>query len=307
MENQPLDFDSFYSEKLLPLLEKLEPASNDASKWKVVGIAALFISIACFIISQSVLAILFILLLIVSIFKFFRMKEVFVYNYKEAIIKEILDCVNPGAVYNPSQMVSQKDYEFSGLYPRHFEEYSGEDWINGIYKEVTYFCSEVETVRFGGRHNGSRIRIFKGLFFIAPINYKYGATYVWPANEVQLPVTIADYHFERYLPLPDIAPIDMNNAEFENYYAVYSSDSLAARTIINVEMMNRMIHFRNQIDRDVRFSFVNGYCFVSIAMKENLFEPSISDPFDKEKIKEYFFSILLILSIINQLDLKSLV
>lgn len=71
-------------------------------------------------------------------------------------------------------------------------------------------------------------------------------------------------------------------------------------------MMNNMIQFRNQIGRDVRFSFVNGYFFVSIAMNENLFEPSISYPQDKERIKEYFFSFLLILSIINQLDLRRL-
>lgn len=307
MENQLPDFDSFYSEKLLPKLKNLEPESNDTLKWQVAGIAALFLCIACFTISQSAIAILFVIVLIFSIFKFFRKKENFTYNYKEVIIKEIVEFLNPGALYEPLKMVAQRDYEYSGLYPRNYDDFSGEDWINGAYKDVNYFCSELETARLGGRHGGSRIRVFKGLFFVAPINFKYGATYVWPSNDVQLPATVADYHFERFLPLPEIAPVQMNNAEFESCYVVYSTDSSAARTIINSEMMERMIHFRNQINRDVRFSFVKGYCFVSIAMDENLFEPKLSDPYDKERVEEYFFSFLLILSIINQLRLNRLV
>lgn len=151
--------------------------------------------------------------------------QVFVYNYKEVIIKEIIDYLNPGAIYEPLQMISQKDYEFSGLYPRRYDVYSGEDFIRGIYKTVTYHCSELQTCLTGlGRH-GNEIRIFKGLFFAAPISYQNGATYVWPNNDIQLPVSIADYHFERFLPLPAIAPVDMNNSDFERYYTVYSTDS----------------------------------------------------------------------------------
>lgn len=305
MESQIANFESFYSEKLRPLLEKLEPESNDTSKWKVAGIAALFLCIACFIISKSIAAVFFIGVLIFSIFKFFRKREIFVYDYKGTIIKEIIEFLNPGAIYEPLKMVSPKDYEYSGLFPRNYDLCEGEDWIKGVYKNVNYSCSELETSYFTGGRNNRTERIFKGLFFVAPISYGYGATYVWPADDVQLPVTVADYHFERFLPLPNISLVNMNNPEFEKYFAVYGSDGSIATTIIDRAMMERMIQFKNQIARDVRFSFVNGYCFVSIAMEENLFEPIVSDPLDKEIIKEYFFSFLLILSIINQLDLKN--
>lgn len=307
MESQLADFELFYSEKLRPLLEKLEPESNDTSKWKVGGIAALFLCIACFIISKSIAAIFFIGILIFSIFKFFSKKEEFVNNYKEIIIKEIIEFLNPGAIYEPLKMVSPKDYEYSGLYPKSYDVCNGEDWIKGVYKNVNYSCSELETSQLAGGRNGNTVRIFKGLFFVAPIGYGYGATYVWPADDVQLPVTVADYHFERFLPLPEITPVNMNHPEFERYFAVYGSDSSIATTIIDDVMMERMIQFRNQIGRDVRFSFVNGYCFVSIEIQENLFEPALSDIMDKDKIQAYFFSVLLILSIINQLDLKRFV
>ncbi len=307
MENQIDNFETFYSERLMPLFEKLKPAGNEASKWMVAGISSLFLCIACFVIGKSTVAFFLIVILIFSVFKFFSKRENFVYDYKEIIIKEIVKYINPGAIYEPLQNVSQVDYEFSGLYPRRCDLYTGEDLIKGVYKNVTYYCSELETSLYKGDTHGNTLRIFKGLFFIAPIGFKYGATYVWPADDVQLPVTIADYHFERFLPLPEIAPVDMNNSSFESQFAVYSNDGFAARSIIDEAMMSRMLHFRNQINRDVRFSFVNGFCFVAIEMRENLFEPALSDIMDKDKIQAYFFSVLLILSIINQLDLKRLV
>ena len=48
-----------------------------------------------------------------------------------------------------------------------------------------------------------------------------------------------------------------------------------------------------------------GKCHVAIPIKDDLFEPT-SFPDDKEVIKEYFFFVLLILSIINQLNLRKL-
>lgn len=307
MENQFEDFETFYSEKLKLLLDNLEPESNDTSKWSVAAIAALLLCIACFIISESGAAIFFIILLIISIYKYFKKRGDYVNNFKETIIKEIIEYLNPGAIYKPLEMMSPVDYEKSGLYPRMYDSYDGEDWVNGTYKNVTYYCSELETSRTTSGPRSSIQRIFKGLFFAAPLNYGYNTTYVWPTNDVQLPVTIADYHFERFLPLPDVDLIDMNNPEFESYFAVYSNDYASARTIISNSMMERMVRFRNQINRDVRFSFVDGICYVAIAINEDLLEPSISDPMNEEIIKEYFFSILLILSIINQLDLQSVV
>ncbi len=70
--------------------------------------------------------------------------------------------------------------------------------------------------------------------------------------------------------------------------------------------MERMVHFKTQINRDTRLSFVDGICYVAIAVDEDLLEPSMSEPGNKDDIKDYFFSILLILSIINQLNLSKL-
>lgn len=98
----------------------------------------------------------------------------------------------------------------------------------------------------------------------------------------------------------------MGHKEFETAYSVYSNSPAEARHIVDTEMMECLLHFKNQIKRDVRVSFVEGICYVAISIDEDLLEPSILKPGDKKIIKEYFFSILLIFSIINQLRLYKL-
>ncbi len=46
--------------------------------------------------------------------------------------------------------------------------------------------------------------------------------------------------------------------------------------------------------------------YVAIPIDENLFDLATKDPGDKETVKGYFFSALLVLSIINQLQLSKL-
>ncbi|MFS8082581.1 MAG: DUF3137 domain-containing protein [Ginsengibacter sp.] len=300
------DFETFYSEKLLPQLEKLVRKSNRSLEWGIAVIFSILISIACLVMGVKGAAFIFVISAIFSVIFYLKNKNDFVRRFKETIINVIINFLNPGAKFKPTEMIDSSEYEKSGLFPKMYNSYWGEDLVEGVYKEVKYYCSELDTTKMSDGPRPYSERIFRGLFFAAEIKNINCSIYVWPEDDVQLPITIADYHFERFLPLPDIAPVEMYNTEFENYFTVYSNSGSMARTIISPEMMKRMVLFKNQIERVVRFSFVDGICYVAIAVSDNLLEPSLEDPKSEEKIKEYFFSILLILSIINQLDLRSL-
>ncbi len=98
----------------------------------------------------------------------------------------------------------------------------------------------------------------------------------------------------------------MYNTEFINHFIVYNNNSDVASSIITDTMMKRMALFKNPVERDIGFSFVNRIFYAAIAIKVDLLDSSLQDPKSKEKMKEYFFSMLLTLSLINQLDLRSL-
>jgi hypothetical protein len=94
------------------------------------------------------------------------------------------------------------------------------------------------------------------------------------------------------------------NEEFAKYFSVYTSYPAEAVAFLDEDMIQCMLNFRKQVNRDVQFSVVAGKIYVSIPINEDLLEPPSPDLDDKEKIKGYFFSILLVLSIINQLRLN---
>ncbi len=301
------DFESFYSGRIEPFLGKLNQQSNDASKWSVAGIASIILSIVCFVIDEPFAGILFIIIVCVSIYKYSGRKDDLTISFKKTIIKEIIEYLIPGAAYNPSKMISSKDYKKSGLFNHVYNHYHGEDFIQGVYKGVTFYCSELETNYNSRGRSGKSINIFTGLFFAAPLNNVFTkATYIWPYDDDQFPKSLADEYFHRFMSLPKLYHIKTNNANFEKHFDIYSSSTSEARTIMNMEMMERMVRFKTQINRDIRFSFVDGVCYVAIGIDEDLLEPSMAKPGDRENIKEYFFSILLILSIINQLNLPGL-
>ncbi len=299
------DFESFYESKLQPFLADLNAQSNEASKWSTAGIASIILAIVCFILGELLAGFLFIILLVVCVYKYRSIKDDLTYTFKETIIKEIIKYVSPGAEYSPSKMISSKDYKRSGLFNHVYNHYHGEDFIKGVYKGVTFYCSELETYYKSTDESGDSFDIFTGLFFAAPVNSAFTkATYVWPSDDDQFPRSVADEYFHRFMPLPKIYRIKLDHPVFEKYFSVYGTSSSESRTIIDAEMMERLVRFKKQINRDIRLSFVSGICYVAIGMDEDLLEPSVSKPGDKENIKEYFFSILLILSIINQLNLN---
>ena len=143
------------------------------------------------------------------------------------------------------------------------------------------------------------------LFFTARINAEYnGGTYVWIKDEEQFGDSIADERY-RLLAFPEVIDMKMHDDIFDKYFFVCSTNPTEARKILDADMMRRLLEFRKQIKRKVVISFVMGRCYVAIPIEEDLLEPSDSLD-DKEAVKKYFFTVLLILSIINQLPLDKL-
>lgn len=306
--NDIKDFESFYSARIEPFLAKLNAQSNDASKWSTAGIASILIAIVCYFMDTPLVAFLLLLFTGFTVYKYSAKKKELRNTFKISIINEIISYLNTGATYSPSKKMSSNDYKSSGLFNHVYNYFYGEDHITGVYKGVRFYASELKTSYNAKGTNGRSVDIFEGLFFAAPISDVFTkATYVWPSDDNQLSISLADEYFERYMSLPKVYHLKPDHIDFNKNFVAYTTLPAEARQILDSEMMERMVRFKTQIKRDVRFSFVGGICYVAIAIDEDLLEPSVGDPGNKENIKEYFFSVLLILSIINQLNLPKLV
>ncbi len=299
------NFDDFYDIKLKAYLQQLKQQDGMAGRWgTIVVIAALFLvpalvfglssgsgSLGGWIVVWAIVTIF------VSIYNYTKVNDSYQQNFKEQVVRQVIEFIHPGLVYKPDVCISSVNFKHSSLFRKYYDDYNGDDLVEGTYNDVFFKCSELVVSK------RSSHLIFKGLFFEAPLNNCSGGTYVWLKNDLQLPASIADERY-RLMPMPDVVKADCRNGDFEKYYAVYTTNVAEAMSLIDHDMMERIMDFRRQVNRDIVLSFVAGMCYVAISIEENLLEPESGDPGDKATIKTYFFTILLMLSIINKLNLR---
>lgn len=302
------NFDAFYETKLQSYLDDLREQNRIADYW---GIAALLaglsiIPVLVFGLSDSSgsfggwLIFIMVVLLITSVYQYTSVNDAYETNFKEKIVRQIIEFLHPGLIYKPDICISSVNYKRSGLFRAYYDDYDGDDLIEGIYKNVSFKCSELSVTK------RSNFTIFKGLFFLAHINPRFtGGTYIWFKGFEQLPASIADERY-RLMPMPYVKKVDCRNGDFEKCYSVYTTDVYEASELVSPAMMSLIMSFMRQINRGIEISFVAGLCYVAIPFAENLFEPQSGDPADKTEIRNYFFTVLLILSVINQLKLEEL-
>lgn len=305
------DFESFYNNKLNPNLRDIKLRSNDTSGWSVSVLFFIMFAIFCFLQQLIIIGILCSILALISFYKYTKKKNLFAENYKETVIAEIIKYLNPDFTYKPNEYISPSDYEKSNLFRKIYDYYGGSDFISGVYNKVQFYCSELEVAydkTSTMSSEGNMIStIFKGLFFAAPLKiYFPGAVYIWPAGEEQLAASMMDEYY-KLLPSPNVYYVDTNDKVLENNFSVYSTNPSAALSIADYDLMHRLEKFKENIEKDIRFSIVGGICYVSISINKDLLKLSISKPDNKEKIKEYFFSVKLIFNIIDQLNLSRFV
>jgi Protein of unknown function (DUF3137) len=307
------NFESFYTIKLQPLIDSLKKEAGAAGNWGIIVPVVAVLSIVILVAYQADYIegnggwAIFgcIAAIAISVYFYANKNDRYTKDFKETIIKEIITYLHSGITYKPDEVIAKEDYKYSGLYRHKFDYYDGDDYMEGVYKNVPFRCSELHTKyeRLGTGVMGSRlITIFKGLFFVAEINKVFSSgTYIWSSGVAQAGGSSIHQTNVFKIKLQDA------HAGFEDHFSVYSTNPSEAGAILTNAMTERMVKFQQQVKHDMAISFVAGRCYVAIAIKEDLLEPSGFDTDDREEVKKYFFTVLLILSIINQLHLNELV
>lgn len=307
------NFDDFYRIKIEPFLPQLKQAERVIVIWKraagISGVIFLLLISGYFsgIITTSITAAAISTggIWAISFYNYAVKDNDYLDDYKATVIAAVVEYLHHNLEYKPKSKVPEKEYRQSGLYRRKYDYYHGSDLIKGTYKEVSFHCCTLHTAYNGEDAGSSAVKIFKGLFFAAKVNSHFtGGTYIWIKGHEQLANSVADEMY-RLITFPETKHYYTGNPAFDAAYAVYTTNSAEAAIILTAEMTNSLLLFSSQIHRGVVFSVVMGKCYVAIPVKEALFEPTENIE-DREEIKQYFFSVLLILSIINQLNLKRL-
>jgi len=240
-----------------------------------------------------------------------RAKRAYIARYKNTVIGHIIRFIEPGLAYEPDSFVAEAVYQKSGLFPRAWDRYRGDDFIHGRAGRTPLFFSELHTeYKTRQRTSDNRTRetwhtIFHGLFFVCEFNKTFqGRTVVLPDRlEGLLGDLGAALQFSRsqYGEL-----VKLEDPEFERMFAVYGSDQVTARYILSTSLMARLMAFRGKARQDIRLAFVDSNLYAAVSFNRDLFEPRVwRSLIDYEEIRGYFEILQLVIGIVEDLSLNT--
>jgi hypothetical protein len=236
-------------------------------------------------------------------------------NFKTTIISRIVSFIDENLTYYPDKSITLSEFRASRLesYWHSVDRWFGEDSVEGVLGKTAVKFSEVNA-QYETKHtdkDGNRKtryhHIFKGLFFIFDFNKDFdGFTVVLP-----------DYA-ERRLGCfgkmlqswkANIVPgelVKLADPEFEREFVVYSDNQITARYVLSTNLMRRLLTFRQQLNKRVYLSFVNGKLYMGIPVSKDLFEPTVFKTLlNVELIQDFFNYMQLGKDIVEELNLNT--
>jgi hypothetical protein len=309
--------------ELTPGLERLEPTRLDYLKKSRLYLAILFLPLlgllaAAFLspyrIPLFVVAVLwFIGGMILYQYRAGSLGSRYLYAYKSAVVPKLLTLIDPGLAYDATDGISSEAFVDTELYTTTLpDRYSTEDLIHGAFGKTTLRLAEIDaeekhtTKDSEGRTQTSYVTIFKGLLLIADFNKHFqGRTFAFPDFAES---TFGNFGrmFQKWSGRRDTSLIRLEDPEFENAFAVYSTDEIEARYILSTALMRRLLHLRERFGKDVRIGFKESSIVLAVPHRENFLEPSTKvSALETGQIEKMLTELQYFLDLIEELDLNT--
>lgn len=303
------DFKKFFDEDLQSLIKSLESERTVAKKWAyfpllfIIGIILLVFYTRTESNFLLVLGILCILagLIFISIQR--GREKKYISDFKETVIKKIIQFVDPSFQYKPSSFINKNIYYQSGLYLNDCDRYKGDDFVEGKYGNTAFCFSELHTeVQVNSGKSSYWQTIFKGIFFMADYNKEIlSRTYVWNKNHPQM-----NFIIKRFSSFgTNLEKVTLESGEFERRFIVYSTDQVESRYILTPSMMEQMMKLEDKLQMEIAFSFLDNKIYVALPMNKNLFDVEFLHTLSFDESKRYYDVVVMVLNVIDELEINA--
>ena len=238
--------------------------------------------------------------------KFYKLKKELKDKYKEEIIKEMVNFIDPSLAYNSTSFISQHEFLNSKIFIRNIDRYRGDDLVVGNIGKTEVQFSELnaqyETTDKDGRSR--YVSIFNGIFFIADFHKDFvGETIVLPDRAEKLFGKLGTIFQKMNISRPDL--VKLENPDFEKAFVVYGTDQVEARYILTPALMERIMDFQKKSGK-IYLSFLHSKVYIAISLSKNLFEPPLfRSMLNYKLVEDYFKYLMLIVNIVEDLDLNT--
>lgn len=217
-----------------------------------------------FILSNNIVLIIFfvifisILMINISITK--KYKKIF----KEIIIKKMISLYNEQLIYFGNKGISEIIYRDSGFY-KDYDKFYSEDLISGkIKKGYMFSMAQVRTKKTqilqdnrGKVVDKEEEIVFDGLYgFLELMNSSINSLEI----DVAINTIISKYKNSR---------IEVDSAEFEKNYDIFSNDKIKALQIFTPEVIDELNNFKNNLRKSIQIRIKNGKLFFNVYLRKN--------------------------------------
>ncbi|RRR76365.1 MAG: DUF3137 domain-containing protein [Candidatus Viridilinea halotolerans] len=237
--------------------------------------------------------------------------------FKSEVIARLARLVDPSLVYYQDSGISIEEFRRSNLFRNQIDRYRAEDFFTGLIGATQFRFSEVHaeykttSTDSKGRRRTQWHTIFRGIFFIADFNKHFnGRTYVLPDNAERMLGGIGRM-FQSLVSQVDRRHgelVMMEDPEFEQIFAVRSTDQVEARYILSTSLMQRLTEFRQQLNQPLHIAFIDSQIYLAISTSKNHFEPpsiwSTNALLSHADITEYFQDVRMAEQIVEDLNLN---
>ena len=238
-------------------------------------------------------------------------------KFKSWILPELVQaCTPPDSeqelIYSGLDGIVESEFRGSNLF-REPDRYKSEDLITGTIGSTAIRFSEVNAeYKTHSSKSGPRYHtIFHGLFFVADFNKHFlGSTLVVP-DTTELLLGRFGRRLQQLgaqLSFNSRELVQLEDPEFEQLFAVYSTDQVEARYILSPSLMRRLVDFSSRNDAEISLSFVAGQMILTVPLtagKGWLEPPSLLTPATTQTLETCLEQLHLALGIVEDLNLNT--
>lgn len=206
--------------------------------------------------------------------------ELYVEQYKNIIIPEFLNQFEEKINYMPNEKIDKTIYNEAEF--EKYDTYDSEDVMKmDLNNGFNVIMSDLKTCNTTTDDNGNTHyhELFKGIFTIIEM----------PKTFNEILYLKKDKKYKRKNIIPKIEKIKLDSTDFENYFDIYSTNSLITMQLLTSDIMEFFIDFQNSTGIDFELTLKNSRIYIRF-FSGNIFEmPNLTESFlDKAKLKKYY-------------------
>jgi hypothetical protein len=192
--------------------------------------------------------------------------------YKKMVIHRVVEALGHGLTYQAGSHLARDQFRAIDLYQGRIDNWKSEDEINGARNDVSFALHEVRATRQEkrGKHTHTVV-VFSGIVAVLEFNkHFHGHTVVVPDREGKvLGGLFGEADTRRGKNVVHVA-----DADFENTYAVYSTDDQQAHYLLTPKLIQLILKARTHFG-DIRLAFYQNSLFVTLPSTRNRFEAGL--------------------------------